>query len=129
MRFVSRNVNSPHRISLKTHWQIDGQPEPDDPKRMEIRCLRSFHRPTGLSKSQVVRFCFEPILADICFLMNGVPHTLTTIRGLASVPITDMMESVNRLELRWQSDSLETPQLPEHFAAWLEISDENYLTP
>ena len=61
--------------------------------------------------------------------MNGVPQTLTTIRGLASVPITDMMESINRLELRWQSDSLEPPQLPEHFAAWLEISDDNYLTP
>ena len=61
--------------------------------------------------------------------MNGVPQTLTTIRGLASVRITDMMESINRLELRWQSDSLETPQLPEHFAAWLEISDENYHTP
>ena len=58
--------------------------------------------------------------------MNGVPQTLTTIRGLASVRITDMMESINRIELRWQSDSLETPQLPEHFAAWLEISDDNY---
>ncbi len=44
--------------------------------------------------------------------------------GLASVPITGMMEPFNRIELRWRSSPLESPQLPEHFAAWLEISDD-----
>ena len=57
-------------------------------------------------------------------MINGLSRPLIVIGGLATVPITDMMESINRVELRWRGDPLATPQLPEHFAAWLEISDD-----
>lgn len=124
MSFESRNVNSPHRISLKTNWKVDGRTEQDEPNRMEIFAFRSFHRPTGLSNGQIIRFCLEPVLADLHFLINGFSRPLIVIGGLATVPITDMMESINRVELRWRGDPMTTPQLPEHFAAWLEISDD-----
>ena len=123
MSFASRNVNSPHRISLNTNWKVDGRTEQDEPNRMEILAFRSFHRPTGLSNGQIVRFCLEPALADLHFLINGFSRPLIVIGGLATVPITDLMESINRVELRWRGDPMTTPQLPEHFAAWLEISD------
>ncbi len=64
-------------------------------------------------------------MTDIQFLINGLLQPWTMIMGLASVPITGMMESNNRVELRWRSSPLESPQLPEHFAAWLEISDDD----
>ena len=124
MSFASRNVNSPHRISLKTHWKLDVRTEQDEPNRMEIRACRSFHRPTGLSNSQTIRFCLEPAPADLHVVINGLSRPLVFIGGLATVPITDMMESINCVELRWRGDRLATPQLPEHFAAWLEISDD-----
>ena len=123
MSFASRNVNSLHRISLKTNWKVDAQTEQAEPSRMDILAFRSFHRPTGLSNGQIVRFCLEPALADLHFLINGFSRPLIVIGGLASVPITDLMESINRVELRWRGDPMTTPQLPEHFGAWLEISD------
>ena len=124
MSFESRNVNSPHRISLKTNWKVDGRTELGEPNRMEFLACRSFHRPTGLSNSQAIRFCLEPAPADLRVLINGLSRPLMVIGGLATAPITDRMESINRVELRWRGDPLAAPQLPEHFAAWLEISDD-----
>ena len=124
MSFASRNVNSPYRISLSNQWKIDLLVDPEDPKGLVIRSVRSFHRPSGLTAFQVLHFCFEPVPADIHFLINGMRQQVTTIMGLATVPITGMMESINRLELRWRCSPSESPQLPERFAAWLEISDD-----
>ena len=117
-------MNSTHRISLKTHWKVDGRTEQNESNRVEIFAFRSFHRPTGLSNSQVIHFCLEPAPSDLHFLINGLSRPLIVIGGLATVPITDMMESINRVELRWRGDPMATHQLPEHFAAWLEISDD-----
>ncbi len=124
MSFASRNVNNPYRISLKTNWKLDAHTDLDAPNRIEIHACRSFHRPTGLSNSQVIRFCLEPTLADLHILINGHSRPWMAVGGLATVAITDMMESINRVELRWRGSPMATPQLPEHFAAWLEISDD-----
>ena len=122
---ASRNVNSPHRISLKSQWKVDLLQDPEDPNSVVIRSIRSFYRPSGLTTNQVLRFCFEPAMADMQFLINGLNQPWTKNMGLASVPITGMMESINRIELRWRSSPSESPQLPEKFAAWLEISDDS----
>ena len=122
-------MNSTHRISLKTHWKVDGRTEQNESNRVEIFAFRSFHRPTGLSNSQVIHFCLEPAPADLHVVINGLSRPLVFIGGLATVPITDMMESINCVELRWRGDRLATPQLPEHFAAWLEISDDFLTNP
>ncbi len=106
------------------NWKVHGRIELGEPNRMEFLACRSFHRPTGLSNGQVIRFCIEPALADFHVLINGLSRPLMVIGGLATVPITDMMESINRVELRWRGDPMETQQLPEHFAAWLDISDD-----
>ena len=94
---------------------------------MEIHSVRTFHRPTGVSIKQIIRFCFEPASTDHRFLINGIQQPLSIIKGLATVPITSMMESFNRVELRWRGAPLEKPHLPEHFAAWLEILDDGPL--
>ncbi len=61
------------------------------------------------------------------FSINDIHLPLSIIKGLATVPITGMMESVNRVELKWRGAPSEKPQLPEHFAAWLEISGDSPL--
>ncbi len=127
MSFASRNVSRPHRISLTSQWKVDGRLDPNNPSQLEISSVRTFHRPTGVSNKQVICFCFEPASTDHHFLINGIQQPLSIIKGLASVPITGMMESFNRVELRWRGAPLEKPQLPEHFAAWLEISDDSPL--
>ena len=124
MSSASRNVNSPYRISLNKQWKVDLLVDSVDPNSVVIRSVRSFHRPPGLTTSQFLRFCFDPAPADISFLINGLRQPVTTIMGLATVPITGMMEPINRIELRWRCGPLDSPQLPEHFAAWLEISDD-----
>jgi hypothetical protein len=73
---------------------------------------------------QVICFCFEPASTDFHFSINGIQQPLSIIKGLAKVPITGMMESFNRVELRWRGAPSKKPQFPEHFAAWLEISDD-----
>ena len=106
------------------NWKVHGRIELGEPNRMEFLACRSFHRPTGLSNGQVIRFCLEPALADFHVLINGLSRTLIVIGGLATVPITNMLDSINRVELRWSGDPMATPQLFEHFSAWLEISDD-----
>lgn len=127
MSFASRNVNRPHRISLNSQWKIDGRLDPNDPSQLEISSVRTFHRPSGVSIKQIIRFCFEPASTDIHFSINDIQQPLSIRKGLATVPITGMMESFNRVELRWRGAPLEKPQLPEHFAAWIEISDDSPL--
>ena len=123
-RFTSKNVNKVHRISLKSNWKVDGRLEPGTTDWMEIAATRSFHFPTGISESQKLCFCFEPATHDTFFSLNGIRLTLTIIEGLATVPITVMIEAINRVEIRWRGEALETPRVPEYFAAWLEISDD-----
>lgn len=89
---------------------------------MSVR--RSFHRPTGLSKNQVVTIVFRPSeYAEVLF-NNDTSLPLITLDGLATVAITDRMQPVNRLEIRWPTSSPESPKLPADFAAWLEISND-----
>ena len=123
-RFTSKNVNKAHRIALKSNWKIEGRHEPGVTDWMEIVATRLFHCPTGIAKTQELCFCFEPAAQDTIFSLNGVRLALTIVEGLATVPITVMIESVNRVEIRWRGEALESPRAPEKFAAWLEISDE-----
>jgi hypothetical protein len=122
-RFTSKNVNKVHRITLKSNWKVDGRLERGATDGMEITATRLFHCPTGISESQELCFCFEPATHDTIFSLNGIQLSLTIIEGLATVPITVMMEAINRVEIRWRGEALETPRVPEYFAAWLEILD------
>ena len=63
------------------------------------------------------------------FFLNGIELSWNIIDGLATVPITSMMEPTNRVELRWRGAPQETPHLPEHFKAWLEISNDSQIDP
>ena len=127
-RFTSKNVNKAYRISLKSNWKVEGHiaqnETPGETNRMEFLAKRSFQCPTGLSEKQTLRFGFLPASEDTIFVLNGVRQNWTILEGLATVPITVMIESTNRVELHWRGEALETPQAPEHFTAWLEISDE-----
>jgi len=125
-------VNKAYRISLTSNWKVEGRVAPNEKPnetlgetiRMKFLAKRSFQCPTGISKTQVLRFCFLPASEDTIFILNGVQQNWTILEGLATVPITVMIESTNRVELHWRGEALETPQVPEHFTAWLEISDE-----
>ncbi len=95
----------------------------------EFLAVRAFHCPTGISRLQHVCFCFEPFEVKQAFFLNGTELSLNIIDGLATVPITSMMEPTNRVELRWRGVPQETPHLPEHFKAWLEISNDSQIDP
>ena len=123
--FVSKSVSSFHKISLKSQWKSDAVGEVKSPCKPTVRFYRAFHRPTGLAENQVVRFCFATESVDVQFWLNGSQTPLSVIKGLASVPITSMMEPVNRVEIQWRNDPSTALPLPEHFEAWLEISDES----
>ena len=127
-RFTSKNVNKAYQISLKSNWKVEGRVVPSETlgetNGMEFLAKRSFQCPTGISETQTLRFCFLPASEDTIFILNGVRQNWTILEGLATVPITVMIESTNRVELHWRGEALETPQVPEHFTAWLEISDE-----
>ena len=127
-RFTSKNVNKAYRISLKSNWIVEGRvapnEKPGETNGMVFLAKRSFQCPTGLSETQTLRFCFLPASEDTIFFLNGVRKNWTILAGLATVPITDMKESTNRVELHWRGEALETPHVPEHFTAWLEILDE-----
>ena len=129
LRFESKSVSSSHRISLKSQWKLEQRFHLDRTDQAEFLAVRAFHRPTGISNSQVVCICFEPLGANLEVFFNGFKITWNLIEGLATVPITGMMHSLNRVELRWRGDPQETPQLPEHFKAWLEISNGNQHEP
>ena len=127
-RFTSKNVNKAYRISLKSNWKVEGRvalgETPNETNRMDFLAKRTFQCPTGISETQTLRFCFLPASEDTTFILNGVRQNWTILEGLATVPITIMIESTNRVELRWRGEALVTPQVPEHFTAWLEILDE-----
>ncbi len=76
-----------------------------------------------------MRFCFSTAHTDVLLSINDILQALTTIKGLAAATITGMMQPINRVEIRWRSEHFETLQLPEHFAAWLEISDATPVDP
>lgn len=124
-RFTSKNVSNSHRISLKSNWEVQGQFEPGETKEMEFVAKRAFHSPSGIACDQALHFSFVPTSADAILLVNGTHKAWTIMNGLATVPIRVMIGSINRVEIRWRGQALETPQLPEHFAAWLEISQES----
>ncbi len=120
-------MNSPHRIALKTQWHISTWTDSADPTVARLCASRTFHRPTGLSKDQAIHFRFQPAHDDVAFLLNGDYYPIIIANGLASAQITDIMRETTRVEIRWRfhpddASSNGIPQLPEHFAAWLEIS-------
>ena len=121
-------MNKAYRISLTSNWRVEGRVAPNETlgetNGMEFLANRSFQCPTGLSEAQVLRFCFSPPSEDTIFILNGVRQHWTILEGLAAVAITVMIESINRIELHWRGEASETPQVPGHFTAWLEISDE-----
>ena len=128
-KFASKNVSSSHRIFLKSQWKVDQIISSERSAEALFVALRAFHRPSGLASSQNVYFCFEPFAGKLDFFLNGFKLSWNTIDGLATVPITSMMETTNRVVLRWRGDPQETPHLPEHFKAWLEISNDDQLDP
>lgn len=127
-----QNVNRPHRIALKTQWQVSTLTDSSDPTSARLCAFRTFHRPTGLAEDQAVQFCFQPAPDDVAFLLNSDFYPFNIANGLASAPITDIMRETNRVEIRWRfnpdnNSSIDIPKLPEHFVAWLEISEETAL--
>ena len=116
-------MNNFHKIAFRTHWTVEHSALSDGMEGYWTRISRTFHCPTGLLPHQSVRFCFEPA-TDVRFSLNHIPQPLTIIKGLATATITGMMQPNNRLEINWRVEHLEALQLPEHFLAWLEISDE-----
>lgn len=122
-------MSSPHRISLKSHWKVEQKIPTEHSSESEFLALRAFHRPSGLANSQNVYFCFEPFARKLDFFLNDSKLSWDIIDGLATVPITSMMETTNRVVLRWRGDPQETPHLPEHFKAWLEISNDDQIDP
>ncbi len=124
MNFTSRNVSSSHKIFLRTQWSVERSAPSDEPHANGLRATRIFRCPTGLSARQEVRFCFEPA-TDARLNLNDKPQALTIINRLATATITGMMESVNRAEILWRGEPFANIQLPEHFIAWLEISDDS----
>jgi hypothetical protein len=115
--YMSKNVSSPHRISFKSHWKIERTEDLDEVGNSAIRLSRAFHLPSGLSTEQTVLF------AGVRLSLNDIPKPLTIIEGLATSTFTGMMQSINRVEIRWRVEPFATLQLPEHFVAWLEIMD------
>ena len=128
-RLASKNVSSPHRISLRSQWKVEQRSLSNPSGDAEFSAFRAFHCPTGISGIQQVRFCFEPFEVAQTFFLNGIELSWNIIDGLAMVPITSMMEPKNRVELRWCGAPQETPRLPEHFKAWLEISNDSQIDP
>ena len=126
---MSKNVSSQHRISLKSQWKVEKKELLEHPEQAEFSAFRAFHSPTGVTSLQSVCFCFEPIEPKPVFFLNGFELAWNKMGGLATVPITSMMKPMNRVELRWRGDPQETPHLPEHFKAWLEISNDSALDP
>lgn len=90
-------------------------------------CARHFRKPTGLDDGQVVRIRIRPESCVTTLFLNDENLEVVRMDGLANATITDMMLNSNRIELRWSHDSLDPensrPRLPEHFEAWLEISE------
>jgi hypothetical protein len=127
-------VNSSHRISLTAQWNLEQKlllehSEEANFSAAEFIAVRKFHLPTGLTRGQRVCFRFQPPGGKVLFFLNGRELSWNTIGGLATVTITSMMEPTNRVELRWRGIPQANPHLPEHFKAWLEISNDEQLDP
>lgn len=125
--FMRGNVNNPYRIFLKSHWQITVVPHAADKNRRCLIAKRVFHQPSGLTNLQVVRFCFKPV--GVQFLIDDDELPINIVNGLASAQITDIIQQTHRVEIRWDlvsasSSRFDSPTLPEHFEAWLEISED-----
>jgi hypothetical protein len=119
-----QNVNNPHRIALKSHWEFEDIPAPSGLNFEFLQASRSFHAPTGITDSQVIRFFFQPADSAALVFVGKGNLPLNTINGLASAEITDIMQPTNRVEIRWQWNLIDPSSLREHFTAWIEISDQ-----